>query len=43
MAPEPGVNSGNILSLGHARGKRIFFIGRIENCEERQNVLTRMV
>jgi hypothetical protein len=43
MAPAPGVNSVSILSLGRARGKRIFFIDRIENFAARQNVLTRMV
>src|SRR4029077_10320301 len=32
LTPAPDVNSG-ILSLGEAGCKRIFFIGRIENCE----------
>jgi hypothetical protein len=40
---EPGVDSGSILSLGHARGKRIFFIRHIENFETRRSILTPMV
>ncbi len=39
IAPAPDVNNGNILGLGEAGCKRIFFIGRIENCEAWENSL----
>src|SRR6266478_6402686 len=42
-APAPDVNSGNILGLREAGCKRIFFIGRIENCEAWENFLKQMV